>query len=70
MKFPFHVNRRYIMDNKRIKNVAEQAELAFWEVVAKSYPEIKTSNMSPLDVMNFSAYCENIIGTWVKENQE
>jgi hypothetical protein len=57
------------MDNK-IKIVAEQAELAFWEVVAKSYPEIKTGNLSPLDAMNFSGYCENIIDTWVKENQE
>lgn len=50
------------------KHVAEVAQAAFWAVVAKMYPEIKTGDFAPFDQMVFDLNCEKAVKTWVQSN--
>jgi hypothetical protein len=52
-----------------ITEVATRAEEAFWDVVAQSYPDIKTGDMAPDVSIALKSYLENTIKTWVEANR-
>lgn len=60
------------MDNKQLKirvdKIRQDAEDAFWEVVAKSCPEIKTGDFDAYSTIMFKLACEQAIGTWIIQN--
>lgn len=56
------------IDAARIKKIAQDAELAFWDVVAEALPEIKTGDFPPLESNNMSQQMTKWIELWVSEN--
>jgi hypothetical protein len=57
-------------DFNRMSNVMEAAELAFWDVVAKAYPEAKSGDLSPAATMEFAAAVEQVITRWLMTNAD
>ena len=53
---------------EKIKAVAEEASLAFWDVVANSFPEIKTGDMEPLVVAQWTLRTQIVIQEWINNN--
>lgn len=52
----------------RIKAAAEAAELAFWQVVAASFPEITTGDADPGMAFHTSQVMEQAITSWIDGN--
>tara|TARA_B100000214_G_scaffold298982_1_gene229080 strand:- start:1865 stop:2074 length:210 start_codon:yes stop_codon:yes gene_type:complete len=62
------MSRKETVDYDRLLVVAEKAELAFWEVVGKNYPEA-TYGCFPFDAQfEFSMALETAIEIWVDAN--
>lgn len=57
------------MRNK-IEKVADSAEYAFWEVVAKNFPEAESGDMYFDADITFRMQCEKIIALWVALNTD
>ncbi|ANJ73101.1 MULTISPECIES: hypothetical protein [Burkholderiaceae] len=53
---------------KQVEEVAEKAQQAFWDEVAKNFPEISTGDMPIQAVFQFNKECEEAVGIWVKSN--
>ena len=53
---------------EKIKSVAHEASLAFWDVVANSLPEIKSGDMEPLVVAQWTLRTEIVIQEWINNN--
>ena len=53
---------------EKIKAVAEEASLAFWDVVSNSFPEIKTGDMEPLVVAQWTLRTQIVIQEWINNN--
>ncbi|CAK1331633.1 MULTISPECIES: hypothetical protein [Burkholderia] len=53
---------------KQIEEVAEQAQLAFWAEVAKSFPEVKSGDLPVQAVLQFNKACEQAVAVWLKSN--
>jgi len=56
--------------HQRIKKAAKEAEAAFWESVAKQFPEIKTGDFHPLQTHKMQLQMEEWIRQWVNLNSE
>ena len=57
-------------DFNRLSNVLEAAEAAFWDTVAKSYPEAESGDLAPDAAINFAAAAEDAIVEWVATNAD
>ena len=57
-------------DTNRLSNVLEEAEIAFWAVVADSYPEAKHGDFSPDATMKFAAATEEAVTLWLEWNAD
>jgi hypothetical protein len=53
---------------ERIEEVREKALEAFWEVVAKSFPQISTGDFPPEEVMRQNEEAQRAIELWVEFN--
>lgn len=51
-----------------IRDIAHDAQTAFWVVVAKRFPEAVMGDFDPVDAQQFTEYCERIVRTWVQHN--
>ena len=50
------------------KDVLQEAQDAFWAVIAKRHPEIKTGDLTPMDAFAFDTACESVVNSWVYTN--
>jgi hypothetical protein len=57
------------MDEKKLNEVYLDAEFAFWEVVAKAYPEIETGDVGPFDLFEQAEMMKKWIRQWYKTNK-
>ena len=55
---------------EKIESVAEEAQLAFWAVVADNFPECKSGDLDPMFSSLFSISCTDVVEEWVKTNSE
>lgn len=53
---------------ERVDKAAEGARLAFWAVIAKSFPEAKTGDLEPPTVLTFDLVTRAITREWVQNN--
>jgi hypothetical protein len=56
------------IDEARMKNVAEEAQFAFWAKVVELYPEVKSGDFPPIDTLIFDKSCEEALNTWLRWN--
>lgn len=54
--------------NLEHESLMEQAQAAFWAVVADAHPEITTGDFGPLETARFNEACETAIKRWVEGN--
>ena len=54
----------------RVQQVVEKAMDAFWQEVAKQYPEITRGDFPPEATITFSDACENAVRLWVHLNSD
>ncbi len=57
-------------NKKRLENALNEAEHAFWRVIAEQYPEIKSGDLMPSDVFAFEEALEKGVIAWLDTNQE
>ena len=50
--------------------IIEEAQDAFWDVVAKAHPEITSSDFPPDAHATFSAACRSAVRTWIAANSQ
>lgn len=55
---------------ERIKKAIEDADVAFWEVIAKQFPEIKSGDFPPDAWFKFSEAQEKAVKVWYEGNRE
>jgi hypothetical protein len=53
----------------RKEQARDQAEQAFWAVIAAAFPEIRTGDMAPDQVFNFNQACRIAVDQWVENNR-
>lgn len=56
-------------DKKRLSEVIEDAQMAFWAVVADKYPEITTGDFSPQDSIELDDALTKAVISWLDGNQ-
>lgn len=56
-------------DFGRIETAVNEAELAFWDVIAKAYPEIKTGDLDPAAATELTQAMERAVEAWLLANQ-
>jgi len=55
--------------NEKTQDIIEEAQEAFWFVIAASHPHIKTGDFSPADYIDFNRACERAVECWIASNQ-
>ena len=55
-------------DSRVIDFVAEAGMDAFWEEVARNFPEIKTGDFAPADAAKLEKAMKTAVAAWVKQN--
>ncbi len=58
------------IDENKIKSVAEDAQEAFWSVVADRYSEMTSGDFPPDATLAFDAACKKAVKVWVISNTE
>lgn len=53
---------------KRIDEAIDDAELAFWSVIADKFPECRTGDASPEEVMELWNAHKKAVGAWIIQN--
>ncbi len=56
------------MENQKLDEIASKAQEAFWNVVAKELPQIKTGDFFPEQQLKFDQACFNAVKDWYKNN--
>ena len=59
---------RKIINFEQIDEAIEDAQLAFWASVVKSFPEITTGDFPPGDSMQFDFESTEAVRAWVSYN--
>jgi len=54
--------------NEKMDQVIEDAQIAFWEVVAKKYPEVKSGDFPPDASFAFDGACKKALEFWLEWN--
>ena len=49
-------------------DMIQEAQDAFWEVIADRHPEITTGDLDPASAMAFSEACRDVAENWVSAN--
>ena len=57
------------LDKRKLNEVFDEAETAFWGSVAEALPEIKTGDFSPSDSAKLEKAMKEAIQSWYKGNQ-
>jgi len=57
-------------EEKRVLEVANKAQQAFWEEVATLYPEIDSGDFSPGNTIMFDEQCIYAVREWVRGNKK
>lgn len=52
----------------RIREALMEADLAFWDVIAEKFPEVKTGDLDPMTTMGLSAEQEKAVHEWLTLN--
>ena len=52
----------------RSKAAVDEAEQAFWEVIARFFPEAESGDLSPDAVFRFSEACTDAVEQWIDSN--
>ena len=52
----------------RIQLASAKAQEAFWDVIAKEFPEAKSGDFSPADSVAFDSACVQAATAWVEGN--
>jgi len=53
---------------KKLADVSERAQLAFWDEVARLYPEATSGDFGPDETVTFEAACDEALTRWVDYN--
>ena len=56
------------MDEKKQERIADLAMSAFFEEVAKHYPEVKTGDFPPDAHFDLLSACQDALSTWLEWN--
>lgn len=54
----------------RIEKAVDEAGDAFWEFIAKHFPEAKSGDLDPFAHVNFVLQCEDVVRTWLAMNTD
>ena len=54
----------------RVTKAVREAEFAFWAVIAKEFPEIRTGDVTPWEAMLFSGELEDGVRRWYNDNKD
>jgi len=54
--------------SQKISTASSKAQDAFWEVVAREFPEAKRGDFNPEQMTEFNEACEQAIYDWIREN--
>lgn len=54
---------------KSKEDILQDAIQAFFSIVASNYPEVKSGDMFPHEVLNFEKACEKALNSWLENNQ-
>jgi len=57
-----------MISEKRLKDIRDKAEDAFWEVVARELPEIESGDFSPEETIRMESEMKKWIRLWIKWN--
>lgn len=49
----------------RLENAVQEAKMAFWASVAKSFPEAETGDLDPIVSSRFDEACSDAVFNWV-----
>jgi len=52
----------------QIESAVEEAQEAFWAVIAEKFPEVKTGDFPPDASHQFSHHCELAVSIWLRLN--
>lgn len=63
------INNLISTDKQRLSEVIEDAQMAFWAVVADKYPEITTGDFSPQDSIELDDALTKAVISWLDGNQ-
>jgi hypothetical protein len=62
------MNRNLDHLDPRITYAVEQAQLAFWQVIAEQFPEVKTGDYSPHDTIELDNWLKIAVDRWIDAN--
>ena len=51
-----------------LKKAVEKATVEFWASIAKSFPDVESGDMSPMEVNEFYFTMEKFVKAWLKNN--
>lgn len=63
------INNLISTDKQRLRDVIEDAQMAFWAVVAAKYPEITSGDFSPQDAVELDNALTKAVTSWLDSNQ-
>lgn len=52
----------------RISNAVSEAEDAFWQAIARAFPEAKSGDLDPLTVVSLQNHMTDAAKKWVESN--
>lgn len=67
-KFENFLNEAANYSNKAMEDALEDAEFAFWQSIAKSFPQIKTGDFGPDEFADFREATKSALTIWLKNN--
>lgn len=56
------------MIDPKLKEAVDEAVLKFWDSIARSFPEIKTGDQSPITANQFDIECTKVVQRWLEDN--
>jgi hypothetical protein len=56
------------MTNTAIETIADEAMDAFWQVIARHFPEAESGDLSPLTTIRFETAAKDAITEWILSN--
>ncbi len=59
----------FLFPSVKAERVARDAEQAFWQFVASSYPEIHTGDLDPITTVHFRDACKAVVLAWFNANK-
>lgn len=56
------------LEASRLERALEEADLAFWTVIAKAFPRVKSGDLPPLTVDRFRHHQRDVVLEWLSWN--